>query len=55
MRDATSKAETAIGMSFINSPIVPLIIKIGINEKRVVTEAMMTGFATSLLPLSAAS
>ena len=55
IKEATTKAETAIGISFITSPIVPLIINIGKNEKSVVKEAIVTGFTISFAPKIAAS
>ena len=55
MSEATISAETAIGISFMNSPIVPPIIIEGKKAKIVVMDATKTGSAISFVPTIAAS
>ena len=55
MSDAKTSTETAIGISFMTSPIVPDIISAGMKAKSVVKEAMVTGLNISLAPWTAAS
>ena len=55
INEANTKALKAMGISFITSPKVPLIIREGIKANRVVIDAMVTGFAISFAPITAAS
>ena len=55
MSDAKTSTATAIGISFMTSPMVPDNMSAGIKANRVVSEAIVTGLNISFAPTTAAS